>query len=180
VKAGPLLLWSAGALLLALCALGVLQARGMGGGLPGMRIDALADIDRLAATGNVDAAIAQCRLHLQIDPTNHAEVHNTLGTLYLRQGNIAASVESLEQALALDPMLVEAWNNRGVAEAQQGRIAAATEHFLRALEISPTSAEARDNLLRARDWFVQQTAQRPGDPAIRQVLARIDRALTNR
>ena len=61
-------------------------------------------------------------------------------------GNLAASAERLQQALAADPNWFEAWNNLGSRRLTLGRYAEAADAFRQALAIDPNNASVHSNL----------------------------------
>ena len=68
----------------------------------------LLEMDRL------DAAIAEFRTALQIDPTS-ARTRNNLGIALGSQGHIAEAIDQFRQALALQPDSEDARRNLAVA-----------------------------------------------------------------
>ena len=61
-------------------------------------------------------------------------------------GNLAASAERLQQALAADPNWFEAWNNLGSRRLTLGQYAAAADAFRQALAIDSNNATVHSNL----------------------------------
>src|SRR5438105_3985261 len=66
-----------------------------------------------------------------------------LGTIRLQQGNTAASVKLLEQALALNPKLVGARTTLGNAYAFSGNAELAAKCFRQVLKLDPSNFDAR-------------------------------------
>ncbi|NIV14433.1 MAG: tetratricopeptide repeat protein, partial [Aliifodinibius sp.] len=66
--------------------------------------------------------------------------------IFLKQGNIKKAIHHSDEALRLNPKLVEPHNNLGIALMQQGNIAAAISQFEKALELKPDFILALNNL----------------------------------
>ena len=103
--------------------------------------------------GRVDEAIQQLSAARKSYPRN-AEVANALGLALLYRKDYPNATRLFSEALALDPVLIEALNNRGVAAMEAGKLAEAETDFLAVLA-QPKTAEyvnARFNLglLRSR------------------------------
>jgi Tfp pilus assembly protein PilF len=81
---------------------------------------------------------------LAIDPTS-SFARNNLGDVLHRQGKPAEAIEHFQQALYVQPDLVEAHINWGTALLQQGKPIEAIEHFQQALRIKSDSAGAHYN-----------------------------------
>lgn len=97
--------------------------------------------------GRVDEAINLLNQARLAYPRN-AEVANALGLAYLYRKDYANATRLFSEALALEPSLIEALNNRGVAAMEAGRLEDADKDFAAVLE-RPKSAEhvnARFNL----------------------------------
>ncbi len=70
------------------------------------------------------------------------EIHNNLGRIHLRDGEIEQAQAEFEKALELDPRNAEALLNLGSIHRREGRVARA-EHFVeRALRVDPNSIGA--------------------------------------
>ncbi|MFQ5668993.1 MAG: tetratricopeptide repeat protein [Acidobacteriota bacterium] len=82
---------------------------------------------------------------LRTDPRS-AKAHESLGSSFLRQGNLEEAISHLRQALALQDDLPMAHNNLGYALRTMGRMDESAEQFRAALRIEPGMAEAHYNL----------------------------------
>jgi|GEM_PF-1280452 len=69
----------------------------------------------------------------------------TLGSAYLREGNLPGAIETLEEGAKLDRRNWAAWNKLGLAYMAAGAYDKADEAFLKALDIVPEEAEALTN-----------------------------------
>jgi tetratricopeptide (TPR) repeat protein len=97
--------------------------------------------------GRVDEAIQLLNAARQSYPRN-AEVANALGLAYLYRKDYPGATKLFSEALALDPSLIAALNNRGVAAMEAGRLEDAGKDFESVLA-QPKSGEhvnARFNL----------------------------------
>ena len=99
----------------------------------------------LAAKGQSDAAIAEWKKALELDPGN-AKAHNNLGVHLLHKGRSDDAIAHFQQAVGLNPEYADAQSNLGIALSQQGRFEEAIPHFQKALEINPGQAGAHANL----------------------------------
>ena len=69
----------------------------------------------------------------------------TLGSAYLREGNLPAAVEALEEGARLDRRNWGAWNKLGLAYMAAGAYEKADKAFNRAIDLVPEEAEALTN-----------------------------------
>jgi superkiller protein 3 len=103
--------------------------------------------------GRVDEAIQQLSSARAAYPRN-AEVANALGLALLYKKDYRNATKVFDEAVALDPNLFEARNNRGVAALEAGRLEDAEKDFLDVLARPKTTdrLDARYNLalLRSR------------------------------
>ena len=97
--------------------------------------------------GSTRAAIKAYQLALAIEPK--VVGLTALGSAYLQEGNTAAAVPLLEDALARDPGNADVQINLGYAALLEGRPADAVGHYRRALQLRPGSEPARRGLERA-------------------------------
>lgn len=68
-----------------------------------------------------------------------------LGTAYLREGNPAAALVTLQQATQRDPRNWEAWDRLGLAWWAQGDFESSEKAFLRGERVAPGKAEILNN-----------------------------------
>jgi tetratricopeptide (TPR) repeat protein len=99
----------------------------------------------LLEQGNVDAAMAQFRTALQLEP-GLAENHANMGNALSQKGQIGEAITEYEKALAIEPALAEVHFNLGNALRQGERIVDTIAHYREALELKPDYAEAHSNL----------------------------------
>ncbi len=104
-----------------------------------------------------DALHAQCLRFLAEAPA-HAGVLQLLGVLQARRGEFDAAVELLDRALAADPGLASACNNRGHALLELHQPAQALASYDRALALGLESADALNNR-----GIALQTLMRPDE-----------------
>ncbi|MBX3689124.1 tetratricopeptide repeat protein [Dokdonella sp.] len=74
----------------------------------------------------------------------------SLGNALLAQGDFAAAIEALQQALAFDPRYSAAWKALGRAQAQAGDSAAADASFEQGIAV----AQARGDVQAAKEMAV--------------------------
>jgi protein O-mannosyl-transferase len=99
----------------------------------------------LLEEGDVDGAMAQFRMALQLQP-NLAETHANIADALSRKGQLVESIQEFENALALDPGLPEVHFNLANALRQKGEIRDAIAQYGEALKLKPGYAEAHSNL----------------------------------
>jgi tetratricopeptide (TPR) repeat protein len=75
-----------------------------------------------------------------------ARAHNNLGLAYYNEGNVAAGIDDLVEAVRLNPNYAEAHNNLGNAYLSREETDKAISHYKEAIRISPNYAEAYNNL----------------------------------
>jgi type IV pilus biogenesis/stability protein PilW len=68
-----------------------------------------------------------------------------LGTVFLREGNAAAAIETLEKAVSHDPRNGDAWEKLALAYMAKQANDKAEHAFERAVKLSPDKAEIRNN-----------------------------------
>ena len=95
--------------------------------------------------GDAQQAVDAYKESLQQDP-NNARTYYNLALAYDRLGERNSELESLEQALKLDPALTLAQNQLGFMNLQDGKHADAEARFRKALSLDPQFAEAQNNL----------------------------------
>lgn len=98
--------------------------------------------------GDLDAASADCRRALEINPDQPLVWHTwaTIGLGYFEKRQMDQAIESFNEALRLEPNAVESWFNMGVAYAEKGDTEGALRCYLRALFLSPENSKVRCNL----------------------------------
>jgi hypothetical protein len=105
----------------------------------------------LTAKGQLEAAIAEWKKVLELDPRN-AKAHNNLGVALEWQGNLAEGMTHLQKAMEIDPNFSEAQSNFGIAfyYREQFRAAmqnsdcdGATPYGNKILAVAPDDAEVK-------------------------------------
>lgn len=76
--------------------------------------------------------------------------HTNLGNVYLLRHDYSNALEQYKQALALNSMMPETYNNLGLLLVRVGRAAEAIPHFERALELRPFAPDALARLIKAQ------------------------------
>jgi Flp pilus assembly protein TadD len=99
----------------------------------------------LADRGQVEEAIAQYRMALEIRP-GHAEAQTNLGSALADRGQADEAIAHFRKALEIKPGLAEAHNKLGSALARRGQVEEAVAQFQKALQIKPECMEAHNNL----------------------------------
>jgi Flp pilus assembly protein TadD len=136
--------------------------------------------------GYYNQAEASFRLALRDDPSS-AEAHYGLGSVYLKQENIADARASFEQVLKLTANYPDtgpnAWNNLGLLATREGRITEAIDYFQGALRLNPDFWIALENLGNAyrqqkrwdeaRSALERAVALRPQEPEANYSLAMV-------
>ena len=97
-----------------------------------------------------------------------AEYLSTLGTVLVRQGNIDAGFELLQEAVNMDPENVQAWGNLGAMSLAQGRDENALQALRKARELDPENGRVWFNLGRV---FSQMGESRQAADAYQKALA---------
>jgi O-antigen ligase/Flp pilus assembly protein TadD len=163
------------ALLLLLAALTALSVHGA--------LDALrrTNADRHLAAAALDppSGVARLREAVRLRPRD-PHLWYALAVFLAHTNDRAGAVEAYDRTVAVDPDLVEAWNNRGALHAVAGRREAAEADFRRALQVNRGYAPALRNLanvhLETARWTEAaaelEEAWRldPSDPETRRVL----------
>ena len=128
------------------------DARSPSGAAPGGEgTDAEAAAENLAALrslGYVGDAPADAggRQPGAAEPESSPEVHNNLGRIHLRNGDLDAARQAFEQALALAPANAEALLNLAAIQRVNGQLGAAEHLVQRALQVDPNSIGALSQL----------------------------------
>jgi predicted O-linked N-acetylglucosamine transferase (SPINDLY family) len=116
--------------------------------------------DALANAGQLEAAEGPLRKALQLRRTPEALAK--LGTVLLRQGKARLATHQLEQALKLDPALVQARQNLGILRAQLGNMTEAAALLRGAVALAPSFVDALNALA-----MVEHRTNRLNDAAAR-------------
>jgi type IV pilus biogenesis/stability protein PilW len=91
-------------------------------------------VPTLSATGCISAARQE-----------KAAGRVTLGAAYLREGNLAGAIETLEEGARLDKRNWAAWNKLGLAYMAAGAYEKSEDAFLKAIDLLPEEAETLTN-----------------------------------
>jgi len=102
-------------------------------------------LSNLYSQGELQQALKQAGILVQQFPQS-AILFNIQGAVLKGLGQLDASVEAYNTALAIKPDYAEAYNNMGVALKQQGKLEGAIEAHNKALAIKPDYAEAYYNI----------------------------------
>jgi superkiller protein 3 len=94
-----------------------------------------------------DEAERHLRAAAEVDPRS-AEVHNTLGSYYLRRRNLTGAKEEFQKAISLRDRFAWAYYNLGLVLREQGESTAAKQAFRQALAADPGLTAARTALER--------------------------------
>ena len=105
----------------------------------------------LTAKGQLEAAIAEWKKVLELDPRN-AKAHNNLGGALVLQGNLAEGMTHLQRAMEIDPDFSPAQSNFGLALLQEKKLDEAIPHLQRSLELNPAYAKTYEDLMSSLDW----------------------------
>ena len=77
---------------------------------------------------------------------NNYMVHNNLGNIYFRQGELDKAIKHYSEALRINPGFALAHNNMGAAMLRSGKIEEALFHFRQATILEPGNIDAQRNL----------------------------------
>jgi protein O-mannosyl-transferase len=99
----------------------------------------------LLEQGDVDGAVAQFRLALQLEP-GLPETHANIADALSRKGQLIEAIQEFENALALDPGLPEVHFNLANVLREKGEIRDAIAQYEEALRLKPGYGEAHSNL----------------------------------
>jgi len=95
--------------------------------------------------GFIAEAIEFCNTLLKNYPY-FANVHNDLGVLYTRQGNISEAIKEFTKANSIDTSNPDTHNNLGIAYYKKGNAMEAEREFKLAIKLKPNHAEAHNDL----------------------------------
>jgi len=74
------------------------------------------------------------------------QIHNNLGDVYARQGNMEKAVEEFKTAIAINPNYADAYHNLANTYQQMGQLDLAVENYQTALSINPNLWQSYQNL----------------------------------
>lgn len=80
-------------------------------------------------------------------------IHNNLGDVYARQGNLQKAAEEFQKAIQINPNYGDAYHNLGNTYQQMGQMDLAIESYKKALELNPNIWQSYQNL--ASIYFAQ-------------------------
>jgi tetratricopeptide (TPR) repeat protein len=98
----------------------------------------------LAKQGQIEDAVREYEAALEVRPT--ASVHDSLGALLSQLGRYDEALNHYNEALQLDPNLLDVRYNMGIAFALSGKIDEATEQFAEVIRRDPARLDAREKL----------------------------------
>jgi len=96
--------------------------------------------DAFYQAGNIDGAMAEYELALEMDPDN-VNVYNSMGVCHGERGDYDRALASFATAVALDPEDVFAIYNAGYIHMQRQEYETALEYFRKALAVDDTIFE---------------------------------------
>ena len=81
----------------------------------------------------------------QVAPSGQ-QIHNNLGDVYARQGDMQKAVEEFQKAIEINPNYADAYHNLGNTYQRMGQTDAAIENYQKALSINPSLWQSYQNL----------------------------------
>ncbi|MDR7282960.1 tetratricopeptide (TPR) repeat protein [Pseudomonas corrugata] len=97
------------------------------------------------AYGRQDLAVSFMRQACQV-PNAPAIYFSNLAEMCRRQGLLEEAEQAGQQAVALAPTLVDAWNNLGIIQQEMGKLDQSLESLLREVNLRPDTAQVHNNL----------------------------------
>lgn len=74
------------------------------------------------------------------------QIHNNLGDVYARQGDMQKAVEEFRKAIEINPNYADAWHNLGNTYQQMGQLDLAMENYQKAANINPQLWQSYQNM----------------------------------
>jgi tetratricopeptide (TPR) repeat protein len=81
----------------------------------------------------------------QVAPSGQ-QIHNNLGDVYARQGDMQKAVDEFKKAIEINPNYADAYHNLGNTYQQMGQLDLAIENYQKALSINPQLWQSYQNL----------------------------------
>jgi tetratricopeptide (TPR) repeat protein len=106
--------------------------------------------------GDLAGALANYQHASNLAPT--ADIYHLMGLVNVELGDLAAALIDYNRALALNPKLVQTYNNRGIIKRRQKDLLGAINDYSQGLSIEPTSLDC----LRNRGIARQELQDYPG------------------
>ncbi len=103
-----------------------------------------------SSTGGIDAEVTGQEDTAGDQEESSPEIHNGLGRIHLRNGDLEKARQEFRKALELDRNNAEALLNLGAIERTEGRVAEAERLVKRALQVDPNSIAALSQLAEIR------------------------------
>ena len=107
--------------------------------------DQLEPLINLHSQGRLQKALVHANVLLQQFP-NSSVLHYIRGVVFNGLGQLYASVEAYNKAIAIKPDYADAYNNIGDALQKQGKLEEAIEAYNKALALKPDYADAYNNM----------------------------------
>ncbi len=114
------------------------------------RTDIAREYTRLEArTGQLDAALTGYQSLLEKskqNPRDLAQIHASMGELYVQKGDLPAAISSLDSARKLQPRSIPLLNFLAEVDARAGRTKEAQDAYRAVLAVDPNNPQALNNL----------------------------------